>query len=917
MTPISDPIARERLEAAARRKDHARRRRVLVVTVASVGTVLLACAALDYAFTLPRAARWAGLGLWLATAAWGALRISRLRHAPTRVEEAAQDAETLRPDLGCEVSTAAEYVSGARTPTREYEPEIAAALQQRASLHLAAVQVPYARTLVRPVLWGAAAVAAAIVAFALFAPGGFISLLRATVPWSNASHTRIQPSLGNVELATGTRITLTNQLGGRIPREARFEFREDGSNTWQSVVLPVSQGAALHPITVSKSMDWRVAAGDAVTPEFRLEAYTPAAVRALAIRITPPAYTRLPAVEQRSPAITTLRGSRTLFRLDPNVPLSTAALRFTNGVVLPLTRVTNDLWSAELTVTHDNAYSFVLADSRGRPGLDRSLHRVRALPDEPPKIEITQPGQDIRANPTNTVPLRIEASDDFGIASSRLVFHKLGQPEREVALDVSAFKDGKLTTAAEIALAPLQLREYELVAYHAEARDNNDFDGPGIGRSATYFIEVTDQVSQPSPKAQSQGKSEKVNLLAIQKQIVADTAAAPDAPAAKSRELAQRQRDALEFARMYQTSLAQNGAPIEAQGLMNAAVESMEKAASTLDQAQTRQAVPPEEAALAALYQTVRAMPQLANLPTRPQRPQAQQPPPPPSVRVVLEEIQKKKDPEADQKEIEAALAELEKMAEAQAELASAAEAAANTESEAERETPPGNDRNEGSGQDPSQSPSKSQASQPAQAAAPAKGKGKGKGQGEGQGQGEGTPKDPADPADPSDPSDPSKPNAQEQANAKPGEAKPAQGKGPAKDLSDQTDPSDPTDPSPPSTLPQLAPKQDALSQRALELAERLNRTLTQGQRAGQNPGDGLRKTAQQMRQAAQAMRSSNAGAANAAGANSGAGIQSAIATLERMLEGRASLSDVSAEEAPSRYEGPISDYFRRLSRAE
>jgi hypothetical protein len=877
MTPISDPIARERLEAAARRKDDARHRRVLVATLASVGAVLLACAVLDSVFTLPRAARWAGLALWLATAAWGAFRISRLRHNPTRIEEAAHDAETHRPDLGCEVSTAAEYVTGARTPTREYEPEIAAALQQQASLHLASVQVPYAQTLVRPVLWGAVAVATAIVAFALFAPGGFISLLRATVPWSNASHTRIQPSLGNAELAAGTQLTFTNQLGGRIPREARFEFREDGSNTWQSVVLPVNQATALHPITVNKPLVWRVAAGDAVTPEFRLEAYTPAAVRGLAIRIAPPAYTRLPAFEQRSPAITTLRGSRALFRLDPNVPLSTAALRFTNGVVLPLTRVTNDLWSAELSVTNDNAYSFVLADSRGRPGLDRSLHRVRALPDEPPKIEITQPGQDIRANPTNTVPLRIEASDDFGIASARLVFHKLGQPEREVSLDVSAFKDGKLTTAAEIALAPLQLREYELVAYHAEARDNNDFDGPGVGRSSTYFIEVTDKVSQPSPKAQSQGKSEKVNLLAIQKQIMADTAASPDAPAAKSRELAQRQRDALEFARMYQTSLAQNGAPIEAQGLMNAAVENMEKAASTLDKAQTRQAVPPEEAALAALYQTVRAMPQLQNLPTRPQRPQAQQPPPPPSVRVVLEEIQKKKDPEADPKEIEAALAELEKMAETQAELAAAAEAAANAEAEAEaeRKTPPGNDRNEGSGQDPSQSPSKPQPSKPAQAASPAKGKGKGKGKADAKGQGEGS------------------------------------GQGPAKDQTDQTDQTDPSD------LPQLAPKQDALSKRAMELAERLNRTLAQGQRAGPNPGEGLRKTAQQMRQAAQAMRASNAGAANAAGANSGAGLQSTIANLQRMLEGRATLSDVSAEEAPTRYEGPISDYFRRLSRAE
>jgi hypothetical protein len=64
-------------------------------------------------------------------------------------------------------------------------------------------------------------------------------------------------------------------------------------------------------------------------------------------------------------------------------------------------------------------------------------------------------------------------------------------------------------------------------------------------------------------------------------------------------------------------------------------------------------------------------------------------------------------------------------------------------------------------------------------------------------------------------------------------------------------------------------------------------------------------------------MRSGNAGLATAAGANSGAGIQSAIATLRRALEGRSNLTDVSSEEAPVRYEAPISDYFKRLSRAE
>ncbi len=90
-------------------------------------------------------------------------------------------------------------------------------------------------------------------------------------------------------------------------------------------------------------------------------------------------------------------------------------------------------------------------------------------------------------------------------------------------------RDGEITATAELDLSALGLKEYELVAYHAEATDNNTLDGPGVGESPVYFVEITNEEGKP---CLSQGQGQRVNLLVIQKQIIADsTALAPKAKA--------------------------------------------------------------------------------------------------------------------------------------------------------------------------------------------------------------------------------------------------------------------------------------------------------------------------------------------------------------------------------------------------
>ena len=113
-----------------------------------------------------------------------------------------------------------------------------------------------------------------------------------------------------------------------------------------------------------------------------------------------------------------------------------------------------------------------------------------------------------------------------------------------------------------------------------------------------------------------------------------------------------------------------------------------------------------------------------------------------------------------------------------------------------------------------------------------------------------------------------------------------------------------------------MAAEQEKLSEQARELGERLARLAGKDTRVNKGIGQRVANAAQNLKQAAQAMRQGS-GTAIESGTQGGAGLNSAAAALERIIEDKPELSDVTAEDAPKQYESAISDYFKRLSRAE
>jgi len=606
---------------------------------------------------------------------------------------------------------------------------------------------------------------------------------------------------------------------------------------------------------------YRVEGGDATSETYKITTYIPPAVKDLTVAIRFPDYTGLKPAIQKSPDIAVVRASTAQMQIEPTVELAGGKLRFSARPEVPLVPATNGSWTASLRITNDTEYWIELADKKGHHGTNEQPFHIRALPDNPPSIEVTEPGQDIRAANTNKVLVKMSVTDDFGVEEIRLVANKLGGAQKVIPARRESVRNGEITATAELDLSTMDVKDYELVAYHAEAVDNNTLDGPGVGRSPVYFVEITNEEGRP---CLCQSNGQRVNLLVIQKQIIADsTALGPQAKTNAFEDLATRQRDAADFGKMYLDALEGGGAPSAAINEMQAGLHDMNGAATRLQEKNRADALPAEEGALAHLYQVLKLLPELENLPTQPRT--TNQPPASPRLSVVLEAIKQRKKEEPNNQEVEEALKQAQDLARAQAALNSAMSRPGSEASE------PSENESNSAGRAADSSQSQSSQAQSGQAQS-------------GQAQ---------------------------SGQAQSGQAQSGQAQ------SSQAQPTDTAKAGPAQSPQQMAESEMKLSEEASRLAEKLKRLAGKSSRLGHNAGNNANRAASTMAAAGKAMGLGKMGQAAEQGFEGEVALRGVIAQLERFLKNQPEPSDIAHEDYPKAYEALISEYLKKLSHSE
>ncbi|MFY2763202.1 hypothetical protein [Arenimonas sp. MALMAid1274] len=210
------------------------------------------------------------------------------------------------------------------------------------------------------------------------------------------------------------------------------------------------------------------------------------------LRLQPPAYTALPERTSSELSGKAPEGARLSWRLQFSPQPAAVDLVLHDGRRVALTRE-GDHWTASHVLDRSTLYRIVPRDAL--PLHDDKLHRLDALPDQPPQIRVLAPERSLtlRAPDQRGWPLSFEASDDHGLGNARLMItlaqgsgEQVTVSERSLALTGNG--DGKLKRYARtLDLPSLGLAEGDDLIVRLVVTDNRA-PSPQSARSASFIL---------------------------------------------------------------------------------------------------------------------------------------------------------------------------------------------------------------------------------------------------------------------------------------------------------------------------------------------------------------------------------------------------------------------------------------------
>ena len=219
----------------------------------------------------------------------------------------------------------------------------------------------------------------------------------------------------------------------------------------------------------------------------------------LDLELTFPAHTGLPprSIPGTSGAVLAPPGTEVALHARSLIPVESAELFVEDaaGKVIATrpVEVKSGALQSSFTVAQPGGYRFAIHPPSGRAVREADLHRIDVDPDRAPRVELAAPADDLEVAGPKKVELAWSADDDYGLATLELVWRAAsatdgGSEQRRVVRKVAGTRSA--SGKYEWDLAELDLKPGVRIAYHLEARDNDDLGGPNVGSSRTLYVRI-------------------------------------------------------------------------------------------------------------------------------------------------------------------------------------------------------------------------------------------------------------------------------------------------------------------------------------------------------------------------------------------------------------------------------------------
>lgn len=224
----------------------------------------------------------------------------------------------------------------------------------------------------------------------------------------------------------------------------------------------------------------------------RADAPTASVVESFDARLIYPAY--LDRQPLRVPGATRIDapvGSTLELRVVPRIAARRVELVI--GDARLVTTRAGDAFTASLLVREDAPVSVRVTDAGGRTIRDSERRAIHAVPDAAPAVQMLSPESDQTIDPDDVLLLSYGATDDVGVVDVDLVITPPDGRERRRRLRSASPASDSLFGDTTLEARELGVEPGDRVGVRIEARDANDVDGPGVGRSETRTLTLASE----------------------------------------------------------------------------------------------------------------------------------------------------------------------------------------------------------------------------------------------------------------------------------------------------------------------------------------------------------------------------------------------------------------------------------------
>ena len=201
----------------------------------------------------------------------------------------------------------------------------------------------------------------------------------------------------------------------------------------------------------------------AISDTFQIQVFELPIVENIHIRYDFPEYSSIKQQLEKDANgnIKALFGTEITLEITANNALESAKIFFSNGEIKSLKRLGKTSFKTNFEITSDLSYHFQLVDILGNQS--RKIEKsITVIPDRKPEIKIIQPGKDTLLTQNMLLPLKIFASDDYGLENLELKFSINYEDEQEQVVQEKIYSN-TITKDFVFDLTNFMFQEIELL----------------------------------------------------------------------------------------------------------------------------------------------------------------------------------------------------------------------------------------------------------------------------------------------------------------------------------------------------------------------------------------------------------------------------------------------------------------------